>query len=174
MKKVVRILLILVAIVAVGFFVLKNWTKSHSPAEKVDFSYNNLDISLSYCKPFMKGRTIFGALVPYDKVWRTGANEATVISFSRDVEIAGKPLAAGSYSLWTVPTPSNWELIFNAQTGQWGTSYDEKVDVLRVQVPAESTSDVAEQLNINFTEGDSSGLHMNIKWEKTLVRVPIK
>ncbi len=174
MKKILRIVLIIAAVLAVLFFVFKKWTKSHSPVAKAFVEYNGLAVNVDYCQPYMKGRTIFGSLVPYEKVWRTGANEATLITFSRDAKVAGSELKAGTYSLWTVPTASDWEIIFNAQTGQWGTMYDEKEDVLRVKVPSEKTSNASEQLNIGFTEGDSTGLHMNIKWENTLVNVPIE
>jgi len=97
------------------------------------------DVTINYSRPGVKGRVIWGGLVPYDKVWRTGANEATVITFSTDVKVNGQPLAAGTYSLHTIPTKSDWTVIFNKKADQWGSySYDEKEDALRVQVKAQS------------------------------------
>src|ERR1051326_7049375 len=93
------------------------------------------DVTITYSRPGVKGRRIFGGLVPFGKVWRTGANEATTIAISDDVSINGKPLAKGTYSLHTIPTEGEWTLIFNKTADQWGSySYDEKQDVLRVNV----------------------------------------
>jgi len=93
------------------------------------------DVTINYSRPGVKGRTIWGELVPYDKVWRTGANEATAITFSTDVKVNGQPLAAGTYSLHTIPTKNDWTVIFNKKADQWGSySYDQKEDALRIQV----------------------------------------
>src|SRR5437773_12011574 len=90
------------------------------------------DVTIDYSRPAVKGRQIWGALVPYDKVWRTGANEATIISFSDDVTVNGQPLPKGSYSFHTIPGKDEWTLIFNKVDKQWGSfSYDEKQDALR-------------------------------------------
>lgn len=96
------------------------------------------DVTINYSRPGVKGRTIWGDLVPYDKVWRTGANEATDITFSTDVKVNGQALAAGTYSLHTIPTKSDWTVIFNKKADQWGSySYDQKDDALRIQVKAQ-------------------------------------
>ncbi|MCP5106704.1 MAG: DUF2911 domain-containing protein, partial [bacterium] len=87
-----------------------------------------------YGRPKVKGRTIWGDLVPFDKIWRTGANEATTISFSKDVKVQGKALAAGTYSLFTIPGKDQWMFVFNKTAKQWGSmKYDEKQDALRVK-----------------------------------------
>ncbi|WP_341226636.1 DUF2911 domain-containing protein [uncultured Arcticibacterium sp.] len=173
MKKLIKILVIVAAVLAVGYFVLKSWTKSHSPEDVAEITDGELNIKVEYCQPALKGRVIFGELVPFDRVWRTGANEATIISFSEDVKIAGEDLAAGEYSLWTIPREGDWSIIFNSQTGQWGTSYDEETDVLRVDVPAVQTEESTELLKISLVDVDSAGISMNLKWDKTLVHVPI-
>ncbi|AWV99605.1 DUF2911 domain-containing protein [Arcticibacterium luteifluviistationis] len=173
MKKLVKILIIVAAVLAVGYFVLKNWTKSHSPEDTAEITANELNVKVEYCQTAVKGRVIFGELVPFDRVWRTGANEATVISFNKDVKVAGKSLAAGEYSLWTIPREGDWTIVFNSQTGQWGTSYDEATDVLRVDVPSSQTSESTELFKISLVDVDTAGVNMSLKWDKTLVQVPI-
>lgn len=173
MKKLVKILVIVAAVLAVLYLVFKNWTKSHSPEDTAEITSGELNVKVEYCQPAVKGRAIFGELVPYDRVWRTGANEATIITFSQDVKVAGEALAAGEYSLWTVPREGNWSIVFNSQTGQWGTSYDEENDVLRVDVPANQTDESTELFKISLVDVDSAGISMNLKWDKTLVQVPI-
>jgi hypothetical protein len=111
-----------------------------SPNAAVSQTIGTTEVRLTYGRPQVKGRTIFGDLVSYNEVWRTGANEATTISFSDDVMIEGESLAAGTYSFYTIPGPDAWTLIFNDNANQWGTDYDESADVLRVDVPAESAS----------------------------------
>ncbi len=173
MKKGIRISLFVVAGLAFAFLGLRAWTKSHSPAHTVVWNQEGLSIQLDYSSPSRKGRVVFGQLVPYGKVWRTGANEATLIAFSQPVAVAGKALPAGTYSLWTVPTPTDWTFIFNRETGQWGTSYDAQRDVLRVSVPAARTASPSEQLDIRF-EGAGAGADLVVRWENTRVALPIR
>ncbi len=107
----------------------------------------------------MKGRTIFGELEPYGKVWRTGANEATTIEVSTDVEIEGEPLPAGKYALFTIPTEDDWTVVFNKTPEQWGAyDYDEAEDALRVEVTPEETDEPTEQLT--FEIGDDGQVTM--------------
>ncbi len=152
-------------------------TKSHSPAETKTFSYNGADIKVVYCRPYKKGRLIFGedkddALQPYGKYWRLGANEATEISFSKNVNFAGKPLNAGTYRMYAVPGASTWQVGLNSELGKWGAAEpDYSLDVLKVEVPAESGPET-EQFTITF-DSDSTAARMNFAWDKTLVRVPI-
>ncbi len=173
MKKALRISLFVVAGLVVAFLGLRAWTKSHSPAHTVVWTQEGLGIRLDYSAPSKKGRVVFGQLVPYGKVWRTGANEATVIAFSQPVAVAGKALPAGKYSLWTIPTPAEWTFIFNAETGQWGTSYDAQRDVLRVSVPAARATAPAEQLDLRFEQA-GAGADLVVHWENTRVSLPIR
>ena len=119
---------------------------------------DGVDINIEYGRPNVNGRQLWGGLVPYGKVWRTGADEATTISFSSDVNIEGQPLPAGTYSLFTVPGEESWEVIFNEVANQWGAfRYDAGKDALRVSV-APATSDSVETLT--FAIGDGKvGLH---------------
>lgn len=178
--KILRIILIILAVLASVFvFIRFYYTKSFSPSSTAEFDNNGLKITVDYCQPSKKGRMIFGeeadkALVPYGKWWRTGANEATVIKFSKDVQIAGKPLKAGTYTLFTIPQKDNWTIIINQEVGQWGLSYDEKKNVLTVPAPATQTENALEQFKIDFTEQAGGGADMILAWDNTQVTVPIK
>jgi Protein of unknown function (DUF2911) len=173
MKKIIRILLIVLAVFALAFVGLKFFTKSHSPFEKVEATHGPLQIVVEYCKPYMKGRKIFGETVPYNTVWRTGANEATLIAFSKNCTIAGRKLKGDTYSLWSIPGEEYWTIILNTETGQWGTNYDEKKDYLKVKVPATKVGTALEQFQITFTDA-VDGVDMKLAWENTEVVVPIK
>ncbi|MFI2742645.1 DUF2911 domain-containing protein [Zhouia sp. PK063] len=126
-----------------------------------------------YSRPQMNGRTIFGDLVPYGKVWRTGANESTEITFFKDVTLAGKKVKAGTYSLFTIPTDGEWTIILNSVLDEWGAyTYKEDKDVLRVQVPSTKADDAVEDFTIVFKPG-MDGADMILAWDKTRVSVPI-
>jgi hypothetical protein len=173
MKKALRISLFVLAGLVVAFLGLRAWTKSHSPAHTVVWQQEGLALKLDYSSPSKKGRVIFGQLVPYGEVWRTGANEATVLEVGQPVTVAGKALAAGKYSLWSIPTPTEWTFIFNAETGQWGTSYDAQRDVLRVSVPATKVTAPSERLDMRFEQA-GAGANLVVHWENTQVALPIR
>ena len=127
------------------------------------------DITINYNRPGVKGRQIWGALVPYDKVWRTGANEATTIEFSDDVWINGTKLEKGLYSVHTIPQPDNWTVIFNSVAEQWGSySYDESKDALRIQVKPE-TADHREWMSFEIPEMTTDTAKIVLRWEKLAV-----
>lgn len=173
MNKIVKIILISVVVLALAFFGYMTFTKSKSPAATAIHNQNGLSVQVDYCQPYKKDRVVFGQLVPYGKVWRTGANEATIFETKQDIKIADKPLKAGKYTLWTIPNPDKWIIIINGQTGQWGTMYDESKDVLRVEVPAGKIAETVEQFNINFVP-ETGGINMILRWENTEVKVPIR
>lgn len=173
MNKIVKIVLISVAVLALAFFGYMTYTKSKSPASTVAFNENGLSVQVDYCQPYKKGRVVFGTLVPYGKVWRTGANEATIFDVKQDVKVADKPLKAGKYTLWTIPDTDKWTIIFNGQTGQWGTMYDESKDVMRVEVPASKIAETVEQFNISLAPA-TGGSDMILRWENTEVKVPVR
>ncbi|HEY4491186.1 MAG TPA: DUF2911 domain-containing protein [Acidobacteriota bacterium] len=130
------------------------------------------DVTITYSRPGVKGRAIWGGLVPYDKVWRTGANEATTVAFNKDVTINGQKLAAGTYSLHTIPTKGQWTVIFNKQAEQWGSyEYDAKQDALKIQVTPQQGSN-QEWLTFSFSEASATSGIVEIAWEK--VRVSFK
>ncbi|MDQ3393596.1 MAG: DUF2911 domain-containing protein [Bacteroidota bacterium] len=171
MKKAFKVILIVVVVLAIAFFGLSFWTKSHSPKDTVAYSKNGLEVTVDYCKPSKKERVVFGGLVPYGEVWRTGANEATTITFNKDVKVGGRDLKAGKYSLWTIPGESNWSIVFNEETGQWGTNYDASKDVLKVEASSEKTPETVEQFTIELKEANDADLILT--WENTKVSVPI-
>lgn len=132
-------------------------------------------IRITYGRPSKNNREIFGKLVPYDKVWRTGANEATEIKFYEDVELAGKKVSAGTYSLFTIPGEKEWVIILNSDLDYWGAfKYNAANDILRVTVPSGTLNDIVENFTIQFENtGEKQGA-MKMAWDKTLITVPFK
>jgi hypothetical protein len=131
---------------------------------------------VDYSRPLKRGREIFGAVVPWDRVWRTGANAATKLYTSHDLVVGGVVVPAGTYTLWTLPTPSGATLIVNKQHGQWGTVYDPANDLVRVSLKVEQLREPVEQLTISFdppepARGKESVLR--IEWDRTRYSVPV-
>jgi len=132
-------------------------TPQASPTCEISQMVGTSKISISYSRPGVKNRVVFGELVPYNKIWRTGANKATKISFSKDVKIGGKDLAAGDYSLFTIPSQKEWTIIFNKNLELWGTGeYNQDMDALRITVPSfcsEMKEEVYKESNQDIKEG---------------------
>ncbi len=140
-----------------------------SPKASLMQSVGITDITINYNRPGVKGRQIWGALVPYDKVWRTGANEATTIEFSDDVWINGNKLTKGLYSLHTIPTAKDWTVIFNSVAEQWGSySYDAAKDALRIQVTPQ-TAEHREWMTFEIPEMTTDTAKIVLRWEKLAV-----
>ena len=173
MKRILIILGIIAAVLLVGILVIRTVTKSSSPEAVAQIDRNGLTVKVDYCQPSKKGREIFGDLVPYGQVWRTGANEATVITFNQDVTVAGQPLKAGEYTLWTIPSQQGWIAIINRETGQWGTNYDQSKDLFRAPIVSRPHSPMAEQFTISFAPA-TSGADMILAWDQTEAVVPIR
>jgi hypothetical protein len=135
-----------------------------SPPAKADVTLPSATITVDYSAPSVRGRNIFGALVPYGEVWRTGANAATTLKTSGDLMIGDLKVPAGTYTLYSLPTADGWKLIVNKQTGQWGTVYDKTQDLGRVAMSTGSNSMPVETMVIDFekTMGDATELH--VKW----------
>lgn len=140
-----------------------------SPAKTAEGLINGATITIHYSSPAVKGRTIWGDLVPFGKVWRAGANEATIFETNQDIKVEGKDLPAGKYSFFIIPGENQSTFIFNSETGQWGTNYDESKDVLRVQVPSEQTSKIEERLVYEVTK---SGFE--VRWANGRAQALIK
>lgn len=132
-------------------------------------------VRVTYSRPSMNGREVMGRLVPYGKVWRVGANEATEIKFYQDVELAGKTVKAGTYSLFAIPAEKEWTIILSSDLDYWGAfSYKEGNDVLRVTGTAVMSDNAVENFTIQFDKkADQQGV-MKLAWEKTVVEVPFK
>ena len=172
MKKIIYIILGVLGVIMIALFGLLTYTKSHSPFSKVASEENGISITVEYCQPKKKGREIFGKLVPYDQVWRTGANSSTTITFAQDTKIADKAIPKGSYSLFTIPKKEAWTIIINKTVGDWGAfSYKKENDLLRVEVPASSVAEVVELFTIKFAKTEN-GANMLLTWDKTQVSVP--
>lgn len=149
-----------------------------SPEGNVSYQHEQYDISIFYNRPSVKGRTIFGDLVPYGKVWRTGANEATTFTTKTDLEIGGQTLPAGTYSLWTIPGETEWQFIWNSNIPGWGVNWEAEAsreaeyDVLTTTVYKETTPNIIETFTISLVQ--SEGVEMQLAWENVLARVPMK
>lgn len=129
-------------------------------------------VYIDYGRPSMRGRRIMGGLVPYGRVWRTGANAATTFVTDVDLDLGGTAVPRGTYTLYTIPTASGWTLIVNRQTGQWGTEYDAAQDLARIPMQVERTPAPVEQFTISMTAGSPARLVM--EWENTRVSVPVE
>ena len=123
-----------------------------------------------YSRPYKNDRVIFGELVPFGQVWRTGADEATEITFYKDVMFGGKEVKAGTYAMFTIPNKDSWDVILNNGLHQWGAfTYDEKMDVVRTNAKVAMMDNPVENFSIVFDEGN-----MIMAWDKTMVAVPVK
>ncbi|QXV66598.1 DUF2911 domain-containing protein [Mucilaginibacter sp. 21P] len=140
-----------------------------SPRDSVSATINGSTITINYGSPSVKGRKVWGELVPYDKVWRTGANEATTFTTTKDITVEGKKLTAGTYALFAIPTASTWTIIFNKTAKQWGAfKYDESQDALRVMVKP-MPSAMNERLVYKMNKKG-----FTLSWDKLSVPVRIK
>lgn len=144
-----------------------------SPMYQVTLKNGETYIKITYCRPSKNGREIFGGLVPYGTVWRTGANEATEITTTRDISFGNKKLKSGTYTLFSIPEKDSWTIILNKELGQWGAyQYNETLDVLRIEVPVSVSPEVYEAFTIDFKQ-NNGGADLQFIWDKTLVTVPI-
>lgn len=145
-----------------------------SPTAIASVKHADTYIKVVYGQPYKNGRKIFGELVPYGQVWRTGANEATEITTTKDILFSGERLEAGTYSLFSIPGEERWTIILNSELGLWGAfEYDATNDVMRIEADAHQTEQSDEAFTIQFEEVSSDSTEMIIKWVQTEVRVPI-
>jgi hypothetical protein len=145
-----------------------------SPLAIISVRYQNNYVKITYSQPQKKNREIFGGLVPYGKVWRTGANEATEITTTKDILISDILLKAGTYSIFTIPENEKWTIILNADVGLWGAyNYNEQKDVYRFEVPAEATDKLYEPFTMIFDHRNEMA-NLLLMWDRTKVSIPIK
>ena len=145
-----------------------------SPPASASCDLGGKSIKTDYSSPRMKGRKIFGGLVPSGEVWRTGANSATTFVTSSDVQVGGKAVPAGSYTIFTVPTADKWTLIIHTKTGEWGIPYKYESDELaRIDMKVSKLPSPLENFTISYDKS-GSGCTMNIDWETTRASVDIK
>lgn len=144
--------------------------KPKSPPMKSEGKSGGVGIKIDYHAPSARDRKVMGKLVPYGKVWRTGANNATTIEFDQDAKVEGKDIAAGKYALFTIPGEDEWTIIFNSVTDQWGSfDYDDGKDVLRVTAKPKKTGKMIETFEISVL-----GEGVRIQWENTMVTFSVK
>lgn len=151
-------------------------TTSASPASSFEQEVGSAKIKIAYSRPLVRGRKIFGELVPFDKLWRTGASDCTVITTSEDISFGNSILKAGSYSIFSIPSINEWIIIINTDITLHGeTGYDEKKDVMRFKVPTEKSPYFYETFTIELNDINSKGeAFLKIFWENTMVKIPIK
>lgn len=169
-----------VAVVVLGVLrYMRVQTQQLSPEETATFYIGGpegVQVVVDYCRPSKRGRVIFGGLVPYGKVWRTGANEATTFSANKEINFGGTPLKAGTYTMWTLPSPDAWVVYLNSKSYPWGVDMDGNAqrdpaaDVAAITIPVKHVSPPLEQFTIAL---DEAGTAMELKWDDVLISIPI-
>ena len=150
-------------------------TPQPSPTARITQKIGVSNVSVEYSRPGAKGREIFGGLVKFGKIWRTGANKATKISFEEDVVFGGQKIKKGSYSLFTIPNDKAWKILLNTETEIWGTGkYDESKEVYNQTVEVKESSNFVESFSIDFGEFEDFSAIMSLKWANTVVDIKIK
>ena len=184
MKKPILLILGVIVALITGYVAYSlTTTKRHSPPGVASYDGGGLSVSVSYCRPYKKGRLLFGepgsaALEIYGEPWRTGANEATEIEVNKDLVFPEGILKAGQYSVYTIPGKSDWTIAFNSKLDYWGASvsgspFDPELDVLRVTVPRQTNADSIEQFTIDFDD-QQGDVKMLLLWDDIRVEVPIE
>jgi len=143
-----------------------------SPRDTARGTIGGADVWVDYSRPSKRGREIFGNVVSWNEVWRTGANAASQLSTSADLVIAGATVPAGKYTIWTVPSPTGWKLIINKNTGQWGTTYDPAHDLVRIDAKVDTLATPVEQFTIAF-EPATAPRAITFTWDRTRYSVPV-
>lgn len=176
--------LIILAIAALGLlaycvFVENIFAPRLSPKDSASIELNDLKLEVKYNRPSKRERDIFGALVPFNKVWRTGANEATTFFTNKNLLVKGMLLPKGNYTLWTVPMKDSWKVMFNSGQYQWGVNeqmepmWNPNYDIVEIEVPTQTIDTTVERFTIAFdnTTGD---LNLSLAWDNTRIAVPMK
>ena len=185
MNKFLKFIVFLLALVAFGIFIYSYtnniglFKKPLSPKDTVEFKLNELELNVFYNRPSKRERDIFGGLVAYNKVWRTGANEATTFETNKPLHILGDSLRAGKYTLWTIPGETNWHVIFNSKHYPWGVNdamepmREPEFDVIDVEIPILTLEKPVEQFTIAF-DNSTDNLSLTMAWDTTKIVVPLK
>src|SRR2546423_1784181 len=180
MKHFSRSFLILSVSFLVASFAIAQEKPRVSPHETVTADIDGNTVTIVYGRPYTKDpktgapRKIWGELVPFSKVWRTGADEATLLTTKQPLDIGGTTVPTGSYSLYTLPEASGAKLIVNKQTGQWGTKDDEKQDLARIDMKKETVGTSVDQFTITIEKNPAGGGTLKLSWENTQYSVALK
>lgn len=146
-----------------------------SPLAVVTSRYKDTYIKITYSQPHKRGRAIFGGVVPYGQVWRTGANEATELTVTRDIKINGTDLKAGSYSLFTIPQKDAWTIIINGELGLWGAyNYNSKLDIARFDVPVTPVTEFVYEAFTILIDPRNARADLVLAWDRSKVIIPIQ
>jgi hypothetical protein len=171
------ILLISFCLIAMTIHGQRLNTPTLSPISKISQEIGLTEINLEYSRPSAKGRTVFGALVPFDQIWRTGANASTKITLSEGAKIGDKPIDAGTYALYTIPGKEMWTIIIHANTklrSLAGDGYKEENDVFRFEIAPQLEKDYVETFTIQFSDVTANRCHLQLAWENTVLLIPIE
>ncbi len=177
-------IIFLLAILAVGIFIYAYsnniiFKKRLSPKDTVEFKLNDLKLKVFYNRPSKRNREIFGGLVPFDKVWRTGANEAATFETNKALKIGNDSLPVGKYTLWTIPNLDSWHVFFNSKQYPWGVNdamepmREAKFDVIDIEIPVENIPNIVEQFTIAF-DNSTDNLSLTMAWDTIKIVIPLK
>ena len=175
MKNIILSISLLIAVLSAHSQSLK--TPTLSPFTKITQQVGLTEIGLEYSRPSAKGRTVFGDLVPYNKIWRTGANASTKIFLSEPAKIGGNPIDSGTYALYTIPGKDRWTIIIHSNIRMRsiaGDVYKPELDVFRFETTPGKTSNFVETFTIQFSDLTSKSVHLALSWEETTVSFPIE
>jgi len=168
-------MLVAITIAVLTAILAAQQNKPASPPGEATLKFDDgKTVTIQYSRPSMRGRKIFGGLVPYDEVWRTGANAATSLKTDVDLSIGGANVPAGSYTLYTLPGMSSWKLIINKQTGQWGTAYSQGQDLARVDMKVTQRPSGLELFSISLDKTSGNSATLKLEWENTIASVDVK
>lgn len=168
-------LILLSALLTSGVYAQDLKLPALSPTSKLTQEFSTSNIEISYSRPSMRGRKIFGELVTFGNVWRTGANSATKVKFGEDVTVGGQAVKAGEYAIYTIPGAAEWEIILNKGIGNWGNAgYDKADDVARFKIAPKALDKNVQTFTINIGNITYSTCNIEMMWEKTKIIIPVK
>ena len=184
MNTFLKRLILILLLAAIGLFAYSYFNdglqKPKSPKKNVAFKVDDLKLNVFYNRPSKRNREIFGALVPYNEVWRTGANEATTFETNLPLKIGTDSIKAGKYTLWTIPNDTAWQVIFNAKQYPWGVDHqtlqplrEPQFDVVNYTAPVEHLDTAVEQFTIAF-DNSTDKLFMTMAWDHVRIKVPLR
>ena len=176
-KMKISILLSLISLLSLAVQGQRLNTPTLSPFSKISQEIGLTEINVEYSRPSAKGRTVFGALVPFDKMWRTGANASSKLMLTESATIGGQQVDAGTYALYTIPGKEKWTVIVHSNTKMRslaGDRYKQENDVCRFELPAITLKDYVETFTMQFTNIKSNACHLMLSWENTCIEIPIE
>ncbi len=175
LAKPVFIIHLFVLLITLSSFAQEAIIPRPSPLSVITMKYKDSYIKITYSQPHKNGRTIFGSLVPYGQVWRMGANEATEMTLTKDIQINGTLLKAGTYTIYSIPQKDHWRIIINSEVGLWGSyNYNNKFDVMQFDVPVQlMTGLIYEPFTMSFDQKNELA-NLLMMWDNVKVTIPVK